>query len=80
MQGVKLLWICLFFTTSALAASFVDLLEPPTHLHKLSKRECKVDLSCAHQDQCDQQCLNLGLGFMLGVCHGGKCYCGWMPE
>ncbi|KAI9482680.1 MAG: hypothetical protein EXX96DRAFT_118465 [Benjaminiella poitrasii] len=61
--------------TFELTSKNLDILPP----QRLAKRDC--DFSCRNQAQCDDRCYSKNYGtFLLGVCHNGKCYCGFVPE
>jgi hypothetical protein len=46
---------------------------------RLAKRAC--EFGCQNQAGCDLACYNSNAGVpVLGVCHDGKCYCGFMPR
>lgn len=78
MQLAHLVFIGLLcFITTLMAAT--DREVSSDHLQRLAKRGC--DFACKKQSECDDQCYALDYGtFLLGVCHGGKCFCGFMPQ
>ncbi len=66
----------LLFTTATLSTK--NLTAAPDHIQRLSKRGCVF--TCCDQNKCDLACGSLDYGtFLLGVCHRGKCFCGFLP-
>ncbi|KAI7906232.1 uncharacterized protein BX663DRAFT_256751 [Cokeromyces recurvatus] len=71
-----LAYLFMIFTTIVHTFELKNTILPP---QRLVKRAC--DFSCQYQAQCDNKCYSKNYGsFLLGVCHDGKCYCGFVPE
>jgi hypothetical protein len=46
---------------------------------RLGKRAC--EFGCLNQVACDKACYDVEIGKpSIGVCHDGKCYCGFTPD
>ncbi|KAI8081164.1 hypothetical protein BDF21DRAFT_418544 [Thamnidium elegans] len=78
MKSVYLLLIyitCIITQSLAISNTVVN----SGQIQKLEKRGC--DFHCQNQPRCDKTCEDLSYGaFLLGVCHRGKCFCGFMPN